>query len=80
MFILDPRQRIGTGELWSMIDSLKEEVVKNKYQTIVRQDDKKPFANSLRNPQIMREPMVLSQPQSYYKPAVSAKPPTVPNI
>lgn len=29
----DPNQRIGIGEVWSIIDDLKEKVAKNKYQT-----------------------------------------------
>lgn len=33
MLTIDPNNRIGTGEVWSIIDDLKEKVVKNKYQT-----------------------------------------------
>lgn len=29
----DPNKRIGTSEVWSIIDSLKEQIIKEKYMT-----------------------------------------------
>lgn len=70
MLNVNPSPRLGAGEIWSMIDAIREQVIKTQYQTM------KPGEERFLHPIEVVNNLVLTKSAA----AVPSKPPSVPNI
>lgn len=69
MLNVNPSLRLGAGEIWSMIDAIREQVIKTKYQTM------QPGQERFLHPIVVNN-LVLTKSAA----AVPSRPPSVPNI
>ena len=69
----DPAVRIGAGEIWSILDSLREKIIKEKYTT-ARLPEQRGMAKSATTLHIGQ----TRDPQSIPVSRAPPKPPTVP--
>jgi|LauGreDrversion4_2_1035121.scaffolds.fasta_scaffold400352_1 hypothetical protein len=69
----DPSVRVGTGEIWSIVDSIRDKIIKERY-TSVQLPEQRGMAKSATTMHIG----ILRDPQSILLSKPPPKPPTVP--